>query len=99
MTKADQQSSTEYLDSLSETLKAINKEISASTSLEEKTMLYKQREDILNRQREEKENQREYQSNREDEERKHRNGFFGVAVAVALGAGPLVVKRLLTSRK
>lgn len=69
MTKADQQSSSEYLNSLSEALKAINKEISASTSLEEETMLYKQRENILNR-------QREYLSNREDEERKHRNGFL-----------------------
>ncbi|ODV57255.1 hypothetical protein [Lysinibacillus fusiformis] len=99
ITENDTISTSEYMGSLGETLINVNKEILESDSLEEKSRLHKQREDILNRMREEKENQCTYQANREEKERKHIKAIFGFVCAVSLGAGSVVLKTLLEDKK
>lgn len=66
ITESDQKSTSEYFSSLQNALNAINQEIQDSKSLDEKSMLYKQRDDVLNRMKDEKENQRAFNDNRED---------------------------------
>ena len=99
ITKADQESSSEYLSSLKETLNAINQEIKDSISLDEKSMLYKQREDIMNRMKKEKENQRNYNDAREDKNRSYSKGVFATVAAVALGAGSVAAKLFIDSKR
>ncbi len=99
ITENDTISTSEYMGSLGETLKNVNKEILESDSSEEKSRLHKQREDILNRMSEEKENQRTYQANREENERKHIKVIFGFVCAATLGAGSVVLKTLLEDKK
>lgn len=100
ITIADQQSSSEYNTSLSNTLNAINKEISESNDPEEKSVLYKQREDLLNRMREEKENQRLFNNEREEKDREQGIGLFKIVTVVALGgAGAVATKLFLDQRK
>lgn len=99
VTKADQQSSSEYNASLSNTLQAINKEISDCNDSEERLSLYKQREDILNRLREEKENQRQFNNQREEEDRNQANSYLAIVTAVVLGAGVVATKYLLGQKK
>jgi len=99
ITENDTISTSEYMGSLGETLSNVNKEILESDSSEEKSHLHKQREDILNRMKEEKENQRTYQTNREEKERKHIKAIFGFVCAISLGAGSVVLKTLLEDKK
>lgn len=99
ITENDTISTSEYMGSLDETLKNVNKEILESDSSEEKSRLHKQREDILNRMREEKENQRIYQDNREEKERKHIKTIFGFVCALTVGASGVVLKTLLEDKK
>ncbi|MCP2035482.1 gas vesicle protein [Planomicrobium sp. HSC-17F08] len=99
ITKADQQSSSEYLSSLKEILTAINQEIKECKNLDERSMLYRQREDVMNRMKEEKENQRHYNDNREDKNRNHSRNIFASVAAVALGAGGIATKILLENKR
>lgn len=99
ITIADQQSTSEYNAALSETLNSINKEISETNNPEEKSSLYKQREDIINRMREEKEKQRQNNNEREEKDRNQATGFFTIVTVVALGAGGFAVKLLLDNKK
>lgn len=86
ITESDQKSTSEYFSSLQNALNAINQEIQDSKSLDEKSMLYKQRDDVLNRMKDEKDNQRAFNDNREDKNRSHSKGVFAVVTAVAIGA-------------
>lgn len=86
ITKADQKSTSEYLSSLKETLNALNQEIKDCINSDEKSMLYKQREAVMNRMREEKENQRIFNDNREDKKRSHLKGVLAIVTTVAIGA-------------
>ena len=99
ITKADQKSTSEYLSFLKETLNAINQEIKDCKNPDEKSMLYKQREDVMNSIKEEKENQRFYNDNREDKNRSHSRGVFAIVAVAALGAGGYAAKFLLESKK
>ncbi|TKI71920.1 hypothetical protein FC756_03755 [Lysinibacillus mangiferihumi] len=99
ITKADQQSTSEYNTALSDTLNAINKEISECDDPEEKSRLYKQREDVMNRMREEKEKQRQNNNEREEKDRNQATGLFAIVTAVALGAGAIATKLLLDNKK
>lgn len=99
VTENDTISTSEYMASLNEALKSVDKEIQECESFEEKSDLHKQREDILNRMREEKENQRNYQANREENERKHIKYIFGFVGAIALGVGSVALKTLLEDKK
>ncbi|WP_342530093.1 hypothetical protein MKX57_16180 [Lysinibacillus sp. FSL M8-0216] len=99
VTENDTISTSEYMASLNEALKSVDKEIQECKSFEEKSDLHKQREDILNRMREEKENQRNYQANREENERKHIKYIFGFVGAIALGVGSVALKTLLEDKK
>ncbi|WP_416144133.1 hypothetical protein [Planococcus koreensis] len=99
ITKADQESSSVYLSALKETLNAIKQEIKDCKDPDEKSVLYKQREDVMNRMKEEKENQRHFNDNREDKNRSHSKVIFGSIAAVALGAGGYVTKILLESKR
>lgn len=49
-------------------------------------MLYKQREDILNRMKDEKENQRSFSNIREDKNRNHSKEVLAIVTIVAIGA-------------
>lgn len=99
VTENDTTSTSEYMSNLKDALNSVNKEIQKSESFEEKSDLYKQREDILNRMREEKANQRVYQADREQNERTHNKYILGVVGAVALGVGGTVLKTLLEGKK
>lgn len=99
ITKADQESTSEYLSSLKETLNALNQEIKDCINSDEKSMLYKQREDVMNRMKEEKENQRLYNDSREDKNRIHSRGVFTIVAAAALGVGGYAAKILLDIKK
>lgn len=99
ITIADQESTSEYLSSLKETLNAINLEIKECVSPDEKSLLYKQREDVMNRMKEEKENQRHYNENREDKNRNHSKSIFAVVATVAIGAGGFAAKYLLDTKR
>ena len=99
ITKADQESTSEYFSSLKETLNAINQEIKDCKNPDEKSMLYKQREDVMNRMKEEKENQRHFNDNREDKNRSHSKGVFAIVATAALGVGGYAAKLLLESKK
>lgn len=99
ITKADQESSSEYFSSLKETLNAINQEIKDSTNPDEKSMLYKQRVDIITRMKDEKENQRNFNDTREDKNRNHSRGVFATVAAVALGAGSVAAKIFIDSKR
>ena len=98
ITIADKQSSSEYYTSLSNTLNAINKEISEYNDFEEKSVLYKQRVDLLNRMREEKKNQRLFNNEREEKDREQGIGLFKIVTVAALG-GAVATKLLLDQRK
>lgn len=98
VTTADQASTSEYLSTLKETLTAINQEIKDCTNTEEKLLLFKQRENIVDRMEEEKKNQRHFNENREEENRSHSKGVFVVVASVAVGAG-FVAKALLEDKK
>lgn len=99
ITKADQQSTTEYYHALTNTLEAVNKELSECHDLDEKSALYKQREDILNRMQEEKEKQRYYHNEREDKDRNQSKHLFAVVATIALGAGTVAAKMLIDTRR
>ena len=99
VTENDTTSTSEYMSNLKDALNSVNKEIQKSESFEEKSDLYKQREDILSRMREEKANQRVYQAEREQNERTHNKYILGVVGAVALGVGGTVLKALLEGKK
>ncbi|MGN7409438.1 hypothetical protein [Sporosarcina sp. SAFN-010] len=99
VTLADQYSTSEYNKGLLETLNYINKEIDKADETLGKSNLYKQREDILNRMREEKENQRLYNNEREASDRNLATGLVTVVAVVALGAGGVATKILLDSKK
>lgn len=99
ITKADQESTSEYISSLKETLKAINQEIKECKNLDEKSMLYKQRDDVMNRMKEEKENQRHFNNNREDKNRNHSREVFAVVTTVAIGAIGYTAKFLLENKR
>lgn len=99
ITKADRESSFTYLSSLTETLKAINQEIKDCIDSDEKSMLHKQRKDVMNSMKEEKENQRQYNDNREDKNRTHSNGIFAIVTAVGIGALGYTAKHLLENKK
>lgn len=86
ITEADQKSTSEYFSSLNNALSAINQEIKDCKSLDEKSMLYKQREDVLNRMKDEKENQRIFNDNREDKNRNHAKGVLAIVTTVAIAA-------------
>lgn len=86
ITESDQESTSKYFSSLQDALNAINQEIKDCKTLDEKVMLYKQREDVLNRMKDEKDNQRAFNDNREDKNRSHSKGVFAVVTAVAIGA-------------
>lgn len=86
ITEADQKSTSEYFSSLKDALSAINQEIKDCKTLDEKSMLYKQREDILNRMKDEKESQRNFNDNREDKNRSHSKGVLAIVTTVAIGA-------------
>lgn len=98
ITEADQKSTSEYFSSLKDTLNAINQEIKDCNTLDEKSMLYKQREDVLNRMKEEKENQRNFNDNREDKNRGHSNRVLAIVTTVAIGATG-AVKFFLDNKK
>lgn len=97
--KADQKSTSEFNNSLADTLISINKEIENCTDPDLKNSLYKQREDLLNRLEKEKENQRQYNSNREDKDRTQAKGIFATVAFVALGAGSVALKLLIDNKK
>lgn len=99
ITKADHESTSEYFTSLNASLNAINQEIKDCANSEEKSMLYRQREDVMNRMKEEKENQRQYNDNREDKNRKHSRETFAVVTAVAIGALGYTAKFLLENKR
>ncbi|MBU9673860.1 hypothetical protein KQ939_09950 [Planococcus sp. CP5-4] len=99
VTTADQASTSEYLSTLKEALNAINQEIKNCTNTEEKLMLYKQRENVMDRMEEEKKNQRHFNENREAENRSHSKAVFAVITSVAVGAGSLVAKSLLENKR
>jgi len=99
VTENDTTSTSEYMSALNDALNSVNKEVLDSKSSDEKSNLYKQREDILNRMREEKENQRIYQDNREQNERNQNKFILGVVGAVALGFGNTLIKGLLENKK
>lgn len=86
ITEADQESTSEYFSSLKDALSAINQEIKDCKTLDEKSMLYKQREDILNRMKDEKENQRIFNDDREDKNRNHLKWVLAIVTTVAIGA-------------
>lgn len=99
ITKADQESTSVYLSSLKETLKTINQEIKDCKNFDEKSILYKQRDDVMNRMKEEKENQRYYNNNREDKNRNHSREVFAVVTTVAIGAIGYTAKILLENKR
>lgn len=99
VTIADKQSTSEYNVALSETLNSINKEISETNDLGERSSLYKQREDVMNRLKEEKEKQRINNNKREDKDRNQATGYFTIVTMAALGAGAYATKLLLDNKK
>ncbi|KGR89471.1 hypothetical protein [Lysinibacillus odysseyi] len=99
VTENDTTSTSEYMSNLKDALNSVNKEIQESESFEEKSELYKQREDILNRMREEKANQRVYQADREENERTYNKQILGVVGAIALGVGTTVLKTIIENKK
>lgn len=99
ITENDTTSTSEYMSGLKDALNSVNKEIQGSESSEEKSGLYKQREDVLNRMKEEKENQRDYQSNREQNERNQIKFILGVFMTVALGVGSAIITTMLEDKK
>src|SRR5699024_3293393 len=99
VTIADKQSTSEYNNTLSETLNSINKEIREINDLKEKSSQYKQREDIINRLEEEKEKQRENNNKREEKDRNQATGYFTIVTVAALGAGAYATKLLLNNKK
>ena len=99
ITEADHESTSKYFSSLNVSLNAINQEIKDCVNLDEKSMLYKQREDVMDRMKEEKENQRHYNDNREDKNRSHTGGVIAIVAAAALGAGGYAAKFLLENKK
>lgn len=99
ITENDAISTSEYMSGLNDVLNSIDKEIQGCDSSEAKSDLYKQREDVLNRMREEKENQRAYQLNREQNERNYNKYILGVVGVAVLGAGGKMIKGLLEDKK
>lgn len=99
ITENDTTSTSEYMRGLNDVLNSVNKEIQESTSSEAISDLHKQRKDILNKMEKEKENQRVYQLNREQNERNHHKLILGLLGVVALGGGSIVIKALLEEKK
>ncbi|SEJ70316.1 hypothetical protein SAMN04488127_2552 [Bhargavaea ginsengi] len=80
---ADQQSTTEYIKSLNQQLEFLIERSKAALTEQERADLFKQTEEILNREREEKREQREYTKQLNEEQKKQNRFFAGSAVVVA----------------